>query len=450
MGSLENIINVQITRQTSVPTRVGFGTGAFLSNMASFQTRTKEYSNLAEVQNDAAAGADTLAAATAYFGQQLAPTKLTAIKMAKDTNQLDQILFDAELVTDNVITTVIDGGTPIVTNFDTDNDTTMANLAAAIEADAAVGSATPPILPSQINVAYADFLAHTIEVTVTGGASQPTATITTTQYPDAVDTISGTLGKAVDENNNWYGLGIWSRDDTDITETSNWVQGQGANNPKLYFAQSDNADIIDPTQDGDLASDLQNRTNFRTSLWWHALDAEYLEMGLMGGQLPTDAGSITWAYKQISGVTVDDLTDSQKNAAHGKAANTYDTVASVNITEEGKVSDSPFEWIDVIRGVDWIQANMAADLFELLLTSPKLPYDTNGIGQVKSIVANRLRLAQEQGILSLDSPPVVRVPDIGDVSAADKANRVLNDVEFEGVLAGAIQKINVQGTVSLT
>ena len=128
--------------------------------------------------------------------------------MAKDVNQLDQILFDAELVTGNSISTVIDGGTPIVTGFNTDNDTTMADLAAAIEADAAVSSATPPILPSQINVAYADFVAHTIEVTVTGGASQPTATITTTQYPDATDTISGTLGQAVDENNNWYGLGI--------------------------------------------------------------------------------------------------------------------------------------------------------------------------------------------------------------------------------------------------
>ena len=227
------------------------------------------------------------------------------------------------------------------------------------------------------------------------------------------------------------------------------MQGQGANNPKLYFAQSDNPDIIDPTQDGDLASDLQNRTNFRTSLWWHALDSEYLEMGLMGGQLPTDAGSITWAYKQVSGVTVDKLTDSQKNAAHGKAANTYDTVASVNITEEGKVSDSPFEWIDVIRGVDWIQANMAADLFELLTTNAKIPYDSSGIALVKSIVSNRLRLAQEQGILSTDSNPIVTAPDIADISASDKANRVLNDVEFSAVLAGAIQKINVQGVVSL-
>jgi hypothetical protein len=448
MGSLSNIVNVQITRQTSVPTRVGFGTGAFLSNDAGFQNRTKIYGSLSEVQDDSLAGADTLAAATVYFGQQLAPTKLTAIKMAKDVAQGDKVVFDAAFVTDNVITTTIDNGTPIVTNFDTDNDTTLANLAAAIQGDAAVSTATDTPTDT-IDIVYADFAAHTIVIDVTGGASQPTATITTEVYPDAVDTIAGTLADAVAENNDWYALGIWSRLDADILSTAAWVQGQGTNNPKLYFAQSDEALILDGANTSDIASQLQALAYFRTSIWYHALDAEYLDMGVMGGQLPTDAGSITWAYKQVSGVTVDDLTDAKKNAAHGKAANTYDTVASVNITEEGKVSDSPFEWIDVIRGVDWIQANMSADLYELLIQSPKIPYDNSGIARVESIVINRLRLAQDQGILSTDSDPVVTAPDISQVSASDKANRILNDVEFSAVLAGAIQKINVQGTVTL-
>ena len=41
MGSLRNIINVQITRETSAPSRQGFGTGAFLSDDATFPSRTK-------------------------------------------------------------------------------------------------------------------------------------------------------------------------------------------------------------------------------------------------------------------------------------------------------------------------------------------------------------------------------------------------------------------------
>jgi len=51
--------------------------------------------------------------------------------------------------------------------------------------------------------------------------------------------------------------------------------------------------------------------------------------------------------------------------------------------------------------------------------------------------------------LTLDEPATVTVPDIADVSAGDKGTRTLNDVTFTGILAGAIQKINVQGTVTL-
>jgi hypothetical protein len=275
-------------------------------------------------------------------------------------------------------------------------------------------------------------------------------TVVTTQYPDEAGTISESLTEAIDENNDWYALCIYSRLDADITEVSDYVQALGTGNPKLFFAQSDASGILDAADSTDIASITQAKANFRTSIWYHADDAEYLDMGVIGGQLPTDPGSITWAYKTVSGVTVDSLLDSQKNAAFGKAANTYDTVASVNITEEGKVSDSPFEWIDVIRGLDWLQVNMAADLYELLLQNPKIAYDSAGLSLVRAAMLNRLTIAQDQGILSLDTPPTATVPDILDVSNADKQNRVLNDAVFTGVLAGAIQKINVQGTVTLS
>jgi hypothetical protein len=173
-------------------------------------------------------------------------------------------------------------------------------------------------------------------------------------------------------------------------------------------------------------------------------------MGILGSQLPTLPGSITWAYKSVSLVTVDNLTDGQKNAAHAKNANTYDLVASVNITEEGKVCDGGNgEWIDVIRGVDWIQVNMTADIYSLLVNLPKIPYSTAGIAQIEAAMIQVLSVAQTQGILSLDQTPIVSVPAIADVPAVDKATRTLNGATFSAVLAGAIQKINVNGVVTL-
>jgi len=449
MGSLQNIVNVQISRLTATPSRAGFGTGAFLSEDAGFQNRTKIYSSYSEVAADTFAGADTLAAAAAYFGQQLAPTKLTAIKRKSAVVQIMTLTFDADFVASNSILSTVDGVdlTPVV--FTTDQATTLAAVAAEIQTDASVTTATVTDT-REITVTFADNDAHTLASVVTLGASQPVGTVATTQYPDEAGTISESLTEAIDEDNDWYALCIFSRVDADITEVSDYIQALGATNPKLFFAQSDDSKILDAADDTDIASITQAKANFRTSIWYHALDAEYLDMGVIGGQLPTDPGSITWAYKTVSGVTVDSLLDSQKNAAFGKAANTYDTVASVNITEEGKVSDSPFEWIDVIRGLDWLQVNMTADLYELLVQSPKVPYDSNGLSQIRSIMLNRLTLAQNQGILSLDVEPTATVPDILDVSNADKQNRILNDATFTGVLAGAIQKINVQGTVTLS
>lgn len=449
MGSLNNIVSVAISRLTSTPSRAGFGTGAFLSEDAGFENRTKVYSSLAEVTADDFAGADTELAAAAYFGQQLAPPKLTVIKEKSAVVQIMTMTFDADFVASNSILSTVDDValTPVV--FTTDQATTLAAVAAELQGDASITTATATGA-REITITFADNVAHTLSVAVTLGASQATGTIATTQYPDEAGTLTETLSEAIDRDNDWYALGIYSRLDADITEVSDYLQGIGSANPKLFFAQSDDVAILDSADSGDIASITQAKANFRTSIWYHALDAEYLEMALMGGQLPNDPGSITWAYKTLSLVTVDDLLDSEKNAAHDKAANTYDTVASVNITEEGKVSDSPFEWIDVIRGIDWLKTNMAADLYEILLNSPKLPYSSLGISQVKNSIINRLRLAQDQGILTLDTEPTVTVPEILDVSAADKANRVLNDVTFTGVLAGAIQKINVQGTVTLT
>jgi len=448
--SISSIVNVQISRLTTTPSRAGFGTGAFVSALTTIPTAAKAYANLAEMTDDAAVGADSLAAGAAYFGQQVAPTRFTVIKEVIAQAQVTRLTFSRDLVAANSTVITIDGvpGTPVV--FVTDHDTTMTAIAASVASDfpgaqsaAVIGGANSRIIDVTAAVNDTPF---SVGAVVTLGATQPVVvpviTVVAGGWAGTLDTATGFL-------NDWYGLSIYSRVLADIEEVSDWVQGQGTNNPKLFFAQNSSADILDPGSNTDIASLLQAKANFRTSVWYHALDAQYLDTGIQGLNLPTAAGSITWAYKTVAGVTVDVISSGGKAAAHAKAANTYTEVASVNITEEGKVSDSPFEWIDVIRGVDWLQVNLTADLFSQLINTPKIPYTTKGILSIKGTIAKRLTLAQVQGILSDDSKPIVNVPAIGDVPSEDKANRVLNNVTFTGVLAGAVQKINVVGTVTL-
>lgn len=449
MGSLQNIVNVAVTRQTSVPTRAGFGTGAFVSDEATFSTAVAEYSSYAAmVTATADLGTETLAAGAAYFGQQVSPTKLSVIKQKQvATPQVHDITVSTDLIASNSTLITVDGTglTPVV--YATSHVSTLAAVATEIQGSASVTTAVSDGTDT-ITITYADNYEHTITAVTTLGTTQPEWAIVLTTASGS-QTLVQALNAAVNYNNDWYGFGIHSRVSADITLVSAWAQAQGNANPKLFFAQSDDTDILDSGISSDIASTTQALANYRTSIWYHALDAEYLEMALMGGQLPSDAGSITWAYKTLSSVTVDDLTDSEKNAASDKAANTYDTVASVAITEEGKTSDSTYEWIDVIRGVDWIQVNLAAELYTLYLNSAKVPYSTAGILQHKGIVSQVLSQAQSMGILSLDTTPVISVPDRADISAGDLASRTLNDITFTAVLAGAVQKVNVSGTVTL-
>jgi len=445
MGSLNSIVNVNISRQTSVPSRAGFGTGAFVSEYATFSAVAKEYSTYAEMTDDSTlVGLDSLAFGAVYFGQQVSPTKLTVIK-DDGTKEVGALVFDAALVTSNSIVATLDSVALTAVPFTSDNADTLTALAAIIEAEDVVSTAISDGTDT-IDITFADNQTHTLTVVVTGGATQAGGAYT--EDTAAVSDIAGSLTTAIGSFNDWYALCIYSRVAAQITAVSAWTQAQGNANPKLYFAQTSDAAVI-AAGSTDIASTTQALAAFRTSVWYHAIDSEYLDGGVVGGQLPSDAGSITWAYKGVSSVTVDTLTSGEKAIAHAKACNTYDTVASTNITEEGKVSDSPFEWIDVIRGVDWIQVNMAADLFTLLVNSSKVPFDTTGIARIGSIVVDVLARARAQGILSSDSTPTVTLPALADISASDKGNRILNGITFVGVLAGAVQKINISGTVTL-
>ena len=61
-------------------------------------------------------------------------------------------------------------------------------------------------------------------------------------------------------------------------------------------------------------------------------------------------------------------------------------------------------------------------------------------------IEGRLELAVTQGILSEYE---VTVPLVADIDPADKAVRNLPDVNFTGVLAGAIHTVEIAGTISV-
>jgi len=176
-------------------------------------------------------------------------------------------------------------------------------------------------------------------------------------------------------------------------------------------------------------------------------DTQFPEAALLGTILPLNPGSYTAAYQSLSTITVDNLSPTQRINALAKNTMTYTEVGGANITEEGKVAEG--EFIDIIVFVDWIDARITEGVYQLLVSSPKIPYTDSGIASIQAVIDQVLTDGIGLGGIAIDPAFTISVPIAADVSAGDKAARTLNNVTFQATLTGAIHIININGTVSL-
>ena len=121
----------------------------------------------------------------------------------------------------------------------------------------------------------------------------------------------------------------------------------------------------------------------------------------------------------------------------------------------GKVAGD--DWIDSIRGRDWLVVRLRERIAGILANSPKVPYTQAGADLLGSAVEAQLREGIARGYLSPDplsgidgDPPfIVSVPVVSEIDAATKASRVLPDVSFTAGLAGAIHVVQITGVIQV-
>jgi hypothetical protein len=167
------------------------------------------------------------------------------------------------------------------------------------------------------------------------------------------------------------------------------------------------------------------------------------------------AGSETWKFKQLAAVVPNDLTSTKMDWLETNHLNYFSNFGGRNITMNGQVMAG--EWIDVIRFRDWLQDDMQYRLYNLLIMNTKIPYTNPGIALVENQMIASLKAGQSAGGVAPDEFDsdgalvpgfTVTVPNSRDLSAAQKASRILTGCKFSARLAGAIHAVVVNGELT--
>jgi len=443
MSDIEQIIDVQVSRETSAVTQAGFGVMMFLGLHKRFNERALEFSSTADMLTAGFEVTDKeYLAASVYFGQTVSPKKIYIGRQAADDVQT--ITVSAAGGAGETYTVTIDGGNGAEVFTRTTSGSETAAVAAAamdalingsgtldVTADDSAADGTMTLTPTVAGTPYTLFTSSNITTSLTVSET----------FADAL--------AAVDAIADFYGIATYSHLEADILSVATYANS----NKKIYgYSTSNTTDKT--TAITAIMGQLQALSNDRVFGTWDeeagvaATDAtEYPEAAWFGNRLPSAPGSSTWMFKTLSGISVDSLTNTESTNIRSKNGNTYETIGGVNITREGKMASG--EYIDIIRGVDWLESRMEERIYSRFVNLPKIPYTNAGIAVIEAEVRAQIQEAIDAGVIDGEQGFTVTVPRVADVSANDRANRILPAVTFVAKLAGAIHNATVRGTVTV-
>lgn len=263
----------------------------------------------------------------------------------------------------------------------------------------------------------------------------------------ASDTVANDLDAVQGINDNWYALALTERTSATVQAAALWIEAR----VKIFGTCSADPNIINQAVGVDttsIAAIFNNLGYVRSFVLYH-LDAatDFPECAWFGNCLPLIPGSETWKFKRLNGVAYSDLSTTQSLNCRNKKANTFEFIGGVGITREGTMAQG--EFIDIVRGVDWLTSTIQSYVYSVLVNLPKVPYTDPGITSIEAQIRKALQQGVDNNFISAEPPYTVTVPRAASVPSIDKANRILKNVKFQATLAGAIHAVQIQGTVTV-
>ncbi|MBA2878051.1 hypothetical protein HNR63_001105 [Anoxybacillus kamchatkensis] len=244
------------------------------------------------------------------------------------------------------------------------------------------------------------------------------------------------LNTLIQTHNDFYYLVSVEQGDDEIAALAEWTSTQ----EKIYAASTSSETLYT------MLSGLYDNV----FLLVHDQPRQYPAEGLVALLAPQEIGSYTWTFKTIQGVAPATFDATKINDIHNNNACTYIREGGVNITSHGVATSG--EYIDNVQATHFIKARMTEAVFRLLATQPKVPYTDAGIAMVVAEVDNVLKQAFRQGIIAEENGEplyTITVPKRAEIPANTRAQRILPDIEWTAVIAGAVEKVEIRGVLTI-
>jgi len=270
-----------------------------------------------------------------------------------------------------------------------------------------------------------------------------------TTETQVLESVVDTLRRALDTTG-WYVICPAGVPESDYQNIAEWTEAQTKMFAYTFLSATDPTGAIFFRSHGWCGLVTDNQVPADVPQANH-----YVHVAAVAKTLAFPSGSETWAHQSVSGVFPAQTSSTFRKVLEDGHSNYIRSVESRTLTFPGKMRGG--EWIDVVRGRDWLENDMQLRIFNLLLMHSKIPYTDSGISLVHNQMIASLKSAQTRGIVAEDEYDeygvlipgfTTRVPRAANISPGQKASRLLNGCTFEARLAGAIHLVRIDGALT--
>lgn len=441
--SLDDVVSVTITTGTKYPTRQGFGVPLLVCyhtvtpNRVDTYKTTKGMTDAGFTENDPAYKMAAIA-----FSQKPRPV---SIKVGRRALAMTQTVRLTPLITTvgyvYSFTAIDPAGAEISFSYEVESGDAVADICDALAAQLG------PLADSTVSD-------DTTHVTLTGTAGKLTD-LRDLPSPSAlkVEVLTADPGIATDlaaiaaaDSTSWWVMCLDSSSEAEVKAAQAWVEA----NRKMQFYETSDSPVLDSGVTTDVASDLKTSAYARVyGVFSQAALLSYAHVAAAVKLVTREPGALTLAYKTLEGVPVSTLTDETAiSTCETKRINPYVLTAGVNTLWKFTLTPAG-EHVDVTFGADWLYARIQESVFALLASVDKVPYTDAGADKIRAVIMGVLLHGVRNGFLAASPEPSVDIPLVADVDPADRAARLLPDIEFGGTLAGAVHSLAIDGVLSV-